>query len=81
MTEGNLFANDASMRLRDSKGRYATAERAYADRIDAENKLLRLEVNKYKNLYEKYFRAWQAVVNYSGKLERKMKELANIVKK
>ena len=75
--EKDLFADDKSQKPRDNRGRFATQERAYADRILKENKLLRLEVEKYKHLYEKYFRAWQASVGYAARVERKLKEIAD----
>ena len=75
--ERNLFANDETQRPRDKKGRFATPERAYADKCVEENKLLRLEVEKYRALFEKYFRAWKAVAGYAARVERKLKEIAD----
>ena len=46
-----MFANDPTLRMRDSKGRFATPEKALYDRVIEENKMLRLQVEKYK-------RAW-----------------------
>lgn len=63
-----LFANDPAMKCRDAKGRYATAERAYADRAISENKYLRFE-------REKYMRAWQAAVKTACYWEREFKKL------
>ena len=73
----DLFADDKSQKPRDRRGRFATAERAYADRILEENKRLRLEVEKYKGLFEKYFRAWKACVSHAARVERKLKEIAD----
>lgn len=78
MKQGDLFENDESLRLRDMKGRFATPERAYADRILVENKRLRLELDKYKFLYEKYFRAWKACVGHAGVLERKLRSIMDM---
>ena len=46
-----LFGNDPALKFRDSKGRFATAERAYADKAIEENKLLRHECEKYRRSY------------------------------
>ena len=75
--EKDLFADDVSQKPRDNRGRFATKERAYADRILEGNKRLRLEVDKYKALFEKYFRAWKACVGYAASVERKLKEIAD----
>lgn len=75
--EKDLFADDKTQKPRDNRGRFATPERAYADRILKENKMLRLEVDKYKALFEKYFRAWKACVGYAARVERKLKEIVD----
>lgn len=72
MRQSDLFASDSAIRLRDNKGRFATKERAYADRILAENQVLRCEVSKYKYLYEKYFRAWMSCAGKWSALQRKL---------
>lgn len=51
MKEPDLFANDPTMRFRDSKGRFATPEMAIADKAIEQNKYLRLEVEKYRRAY------------------------------
>lgn len=61
----DLFANDPAMRMRDSKGRFATPERAYADKAIAENKMLRLQVEKFK-------RAWIAAGEMSARYHREL---------
>ena len=63
-----LFDKDPAMRMRDSKGRFATPERAYADKAIAENRKLRFLVQKYK-------RAWFASVEYANKVEEELKSL------
>lgn len=75
MEQGDLFAGDEALRPRDKNGRFATPERAYADRILVENQRLNMELARYKHLYEKYFRAWKAVVIRAGKLERKVSRI------
>lgn len=46
-----LFDKDPALIPRDSKGRFATPERAYADKAISENRLLRLECEKYRRSY------------------------------
>lgn len=46
-----LFANDPVMKCRDSKGRFATREKAYAERAANENRYLQLEREKYLRAY------------------------------
>ena len=46
-----LFGNDPALKFRDSKGRFATAEHAYADKAIAENKWLRVECERYRRSY------------------------------
>lgn len=50
----DLFANDKAVRPRDSMGRFATAERAYADREHKENIALRLRINQLVVERDKY---------------------------
>lgn len=70
--QGELFVNDEALRPRDKHGRFATKERAYADRILVENQRLQAELARYKHLYEKYFMAWKACVTSEGNLKRKL---------
>ena len=51
MKQPTLFGNDPALKMRDSRGRYATADRAYADKAIRENKFLRHEVEKYRRSY------------------------------
>lgn len=46
-----LFDNDPALRMRDRKGRFATPERAYADKAIEENKFLRHQVEMYRRSY------------------------------
>ncbi len=64
----DLFSKDPAMKLRDKKGRFATPERAYADKAIEENKMLRHRCEKFK-------RAWIAAVNSSSTWQRKYTEL------
>lgn len=66
--ESGLFDKDPSMRLRDSRGRYATPLRAYADKAIEENKRLRAEKDKW-------FRAWKVTRARAGRLEKELMEL------
>ena len=68
----DLFANYKAMQFRDSKGRFATAERAYADREHEENKMLRLQIDKLTHEREKYFRAWMACADSAARLNREL---------
>lgn len=63
-----LFANDPALKYRDAKGRFATPERAYADRAIEENKRLRYE-------REKYLRAYLAASESASRWHRKYLEL------
>lgn len=76
----DLFANDEAMRLRDSRGRFATPERAYADRVAQENKLLRLKVDRLSYEREKYFRAWMAVSDTASRVNRELAALKARIK-
>lgn len=64
----DLFANDPTMRCRDSKGRFATPQRAMADKAIEQNKYLRLEVEKYR-------RAYIAAASMSSKYHRELIEV------
>lgn len=48
---GELFPLTPDMRCRDTKGRFATPERAYADKAMRENQFLRMECERYKRAY------------------------------
>ena len=58
---------------RDSKGRFCSAERAYADKAITENKRLRYDK-------EKYFRAYLAAANKCSRLERELNNLKTKIK-
>ena len=60
-------------RHRDSKGRFATRDKAYADRVARENSYLRLE-------RERYMRAYFAAADMSSHWQRKYIELREKVK-
>ena len=73
--EPELFPNTPETRCRDTKGRFATPEMAYADRVARENRFLRLDRERFKR---SYFAAadlaayWQRKYN---ELHEKVKEL------
>lgn len=64
----SMFDGDPVMRMRDRKGRFATPERAYADKAIEENKVLRLQVEKYK-------RAWFASAEKARRIEAELRDL------
>jgi len=68
-----LFDNDPVMKCRDSHGRFATPERAYADKAIKENNYLRLE-------REKYLRAYLSAASMASHWHRKYLELQEKVK-
>lgn len=51
MEQLTLFDKDPALRMRDSKGRFATPERARADKAIEENRYLRMQVEKFKRAY------------------------------
>ena len=55
----DMFANDPTLRARDSKGRFATPEKAMYDKAIEENRTLRLQVEKFR-------RAWLAAGEMSS---------------
>ena len=63
-----LFGNDPALKMRDNKGRYATPERAYAD------KAIR-QLAYWKNETEKYRRMYESVVKVLNHRNRKLYEL------
>ena len=49
----SLFSgNDPALKMRDDHGRYATPERAYADKARRELTYWKLETEKYRRMYE-----------------------------
>lgn len=81
-----LFDNDPAFkkRIRDSKGRFATAERALYDKAKSENVWLRFQVEKYRRIAESSSGAFIAQQRIISNLTRKIadlkKELALIKK-
>jgi regulator of replication initiation timing len=73
MEQPTLFDNDPALRMRDSKGRFATPERARADKAIEENKYLRLEVEKYR-------RAYLAAGSMSARYHRELLEVKEQLK-
>ena len=63
-----LFGKDPALKLRDNKGRYATPERAYAD------KAIR-QLAYWKNETEKYRRMYESVVKVLNEKNRVLYEL------
>lgn len=61
-TQQNLFKEQP---LRRSNGRYCTKEQYLSERVDEENKRLRME-------RDKYYRAWLVVVNDNERLTREL---------
>jgi len=79
MEQATLFDNDPALRMRDSKGRFATPERARADKAIEENKYLRLQVEKFRRSYlaagklsAVYYRELMKVKNELSALLRKI---------
>lgn len=64
----DLFANDPAFKYRDSKGRFSTPERHYADKAMEDNKVLRLQVERYR-------RAWLSAGRANVLLTRENKYL------
>lgn len=81
-----LFDNDPVFkeRRRDSKGRFATAERAMCDKATKENSYLRYQVEKYKRLAEaptETFIAQQRIIKRQSRTIADLrKELAQLKK-
>ena len=76
----DLFANDEALRPRDSKGRFATAERAYADKQNEENKLLRMRVDYLSHEREKYLRAYLSAASMASRYHRELIDLKEKLK-
>ena len=66
--ERTLFGNDPALKMRDNHGRYATPERAYAD------KAIR-QLVYWKNETEKYRRMYESVVKVLNHRNRELYEL------
>ena len=50
--ERTLFGNDPALKMRDNHGRYATPERAYADKAIRQLAYWKNETEKYRRMYE-----------------------------
>lgn len=72
-SELDLFPQTPETRFRDTKGRFATPERAYVDKAIRENQYLRLECERYK-------RAYMSATKTSNIWQRKYFELRQKVK-
>ena len=81
-----LFDNDPVFngRKRDSKGRFATAERAMYDKATKENSWLRLQVEKYKRIADvsgcAFIAQQRIIVTQSREIADLRKELAKLKK-
>ena len=69
----DLFDKDPAFVYRDRKGRFATPEKAMADKAIEENKMLRLQVEKFR-------RAYLAAASMSSKYHRELVEIKYSVK-
>lgn len=78
MEQLSLFDNDPALRMRDSKGRFATPERARADKAIEENKYLRLEVEKYRRAF---LAAGEMSSHYHRELLKVKAELKELLRK
>lgn len=78
MEQPTLFDKDPALRMRDSKGRFATPERARADKAIEENKYLRLEVEKYRRAY---LAAGEMSARYHRELVKVKAELKELLHK
>ena len=69
-----LFDNDPVFkhRKRDSKGRFATAERAMYDKAMKENRYLKLQVEKYRRIAEASSGAFIAMQRTIASLREKL---------
>lgn len=83
---GNMFADDPVFKSthRDSRGRFATAERAMYDKATNENSWLHLQVEKYKRIANASSRAFigqqKIIANQSRIIADLRKELAKLKK-
>jgi phage shock protein A len=68
-----MFSRDPAIIPRDSKGRFATPERAYADKALKENRRLRSECERFK-------RSYYAAADLAALWQRKYQELQEKIK-
>ena len=64
-----LFDNDPALKMRDSKGRYATPERAYADKAIKELAYWKFQAEKFRRMYESV--VW--MIGYKDRIIKKLK--------
>lgn len=64
-----LFDNDPVMKMRDRRCRYATPERAYADKAIKDLAYWKLRAEKFRRMYESV--VW--MVEYKDKIIQKLK--------
>lgn len=76
--EQDIFAKDPAFVYRDSKGRFATPQKAQADKAIEQNKILRLEVEKYRRAY---LAAGEMSVMYHRQLEELKEKYKELLKK
>ena len=83
---GNMFADDPVFKSthRDSRGRFATAERAMYDKATNENSWLHLQVEKYKRIADvsggAFIAQQRIIVTQSRVIADLLKELAKLKK-
>ena len=83
---GNMFADDPVFKSthRDSRGRFATAERAMYDKATKKNSWLRLQVEKYKRIADvsggAFIAQQRIIVTQSRVIADLRKELAKLKK-
>ena len=83
---GNMFADDPVFKSthRDSRGRFATAERAMYDKATNENSWLHLQVEKYKRIADvsgcAFIAQQRIIVTQSREIADIRKELAKLKK-
>ena len=65
----DLFGNDKALKMRDSKGRYATPLKAYADKAKKDAEYWKFTAEKYKRMYE----AVVKMLTYKDRMIQKMK--------
>jgi hypothetical protein len=66
----DLFGNDNALKMRDSKGRYATPLKAYADKAKHDAEYWRFQAEKYMRLYDSI--AW--MLGYKDRIIKKLKD-------
>lgn len=77
----DLFGNDPALICRDSRGRYCTKERAEYERAKRENKLLRLQAEKYRRQAEVVIRENLRFKRELDSLREAIRNLGDNIKK